>query len=167
MQDEDVFPVTIDTGVALNGREKKFCTLLAQGHPPKYVAKNLGLSLNQVTEWLQKPEIARVLAVLREEADRFLGIEVTRDLLNSMLLEAHATSANSMEKVASIRELGKMNGMYDPTRIVVEGDNRVADKISQLEGLSDEELMRRADMRIALKNAEDAEIVDDGLEQQA
>ncbi len=146
------------TGLFLSTQEKAFCKGVAQGQPPAMVAKAVGLKpVKKWVELMERPDIVETLAVLKYQVDQFMGVEVTRDLLNTMLFEAHATADCSTAKIASIRELGKMNGMYEPERINIESG--VATKIEHLEGLSDEELIKRASLRITLKNdpVEDAE----------
>ena len=120
------------------------------------VAKSIGLKPRD--KWmalLERPDVVETLAILKGQVDQFMNIEVTKDVLNSMLFEAHATADCSNAKIAAVRELGKMNGLYDPIKI--ESTSKVATKIEHLESLTDEELIKRAALRIDLKNAEDAE----------
>jgi len=142
-------------GLFLTTQEKAFCKGVAQGLPPATVAKSIGLTPVKLwIEWMERQDIVETLAILKNQVDQFMGVEVTRDLLNSMLFEAHATADCSNAKIASIREIGKMNGLYEPDKLQI--DKTTVTKIEHLEALSDEELLRRANINVALKNSEDA-----------
>ena len=66
---------------------------------------------------------------------------ITRPLLNSMLMETYDASKNSAERVAAIRELGKMNGLYAPEKQITVSATATLEELGQL---SDEELLRIA-----------------------
>ena len=139
------------SGIFLSSQEQAFCKGVAQGQPPAMVAKAIGLSpIKKWIEWMERDDIVQTLAMLKGQVDKFMGVAVTRDLLNSMLFEAHATADCSTAKIASIRELGKMNGIYEPEKKEV--INSVAAKIEHLETLTDAELLQRANLRDSLAN---------------
>jgi len=144
---------SVDTNVDpsfLTSQERDFCVGVAQGQPPKTVATALGMSGASHVRLLKLDRIQNMLAVLKAQVERYTGIVVTRDLLSEMLFEAHATSGTSTEKIAAVRELGKMHGMYAPEKIEV--SNQVATKIQHLEGLTDDELVQRAGLGLSLRN---------------
>ena len=70
-------------------------------------------------------------------------VEVTKDQLNILLLEAHRKSISSTEEVAAIRELGRLNGLYTEKK---EQDININITTNQqkLETLSDDELLKLA-----------------------
>ena len=139
------------SGVFLSSQEKAFCKGVAQGQPPAMVAKNLGIKpKNKWIELMEREDILEMLGVLKHQVDQFMGITVTKDLLNTMLFEAHATSATAMEKITAIRELGKMNGVYAPE--VKEITLTAVSKVEQLESMTDAELCERAGMTVSLTN---------------
>ena len=145
-------------GTFLTAQEKAFCKGVAQGQPPAMVAKEVGLTPQKLwMEWMERPEICKTLAVLKHQVDQFMGIEVTKDLLNTMLFEAHATSGTAMEKIAAVRELGKMNGLYAPEKKEI--TLQAVSKIEQLESMTDEELVQRASLGVDLKNRREDEVV--------
>lgn len=147
---------TPDKELFLTSQEKMFCKLMAQGQPPEVAAKEVGItSKKQWVELLEKPHIKETLAHLRAHVNQYLGVNITKDLLNGMLLEAHATSATSTEKIAAVRELGKMNGLYAPEKSEI--THQAVTKIEQLETLSDEELVQRANMQLTLRNPSEVE----------
>ena len=69
-------------------------------------------------------------------------VKVTRNQLNVLLLAAHRKSATATEEVAAIRELGKLNGLYEAEKPDV--TINIQQNIQKLEVLSDEELLRLA-----------------------
>lgn len=66
---------------------------------------------------------------------------VTRPLLNQMLMDAYDSSENSAQRVAAVKELGKMNGLYAPEKQININSNASAE---QLASLTDDELYRIA-----------------------
>lgn len=70
-------------------------------------------------------------------------IKVDRNKLTNMLFEAHRHSATATEEIAAIREIGKMNGLYEPEKTVAITANYT--KVEQMESLSDEELLELSD----------------------
>jgi len=142
-----------ESGVFLTSQEKAFCKGVAQGQPPAIVAKTIGLTPQKLwMDWMERKDITHVLALLKHQVDQFMGVEVTRELLNTMLFEAHATSATSMEKIAAVRELGKMNGVYAPEKKEI--TLQAVTKVEQLESMTDAELVERAGFDVTLKNRE-------------
>jgi len=68
--------------------------------------------------------------------------EITKNQLNLLLLEAHKKSATATEEVAAIRELGKINGLYEKTEPDI--TINIQQNVHKLEVLSDAELLRLA-----------------------
>lgn len=123
---------------------------------PELAGKEVGMSKKDAVALLDDPHVQETLAILKHQVTKFMKIEVTNELLNSMLFEAHASAASSTEKIAAVRELGKMNGLYAPEKREI--DITSVKKVQQLETLSDEELVRRANMQLDLRNK--PEIID-------
>lgn len=144
---ESTQPISVDF---LTNQERDFCVGVSQGQDPKKVAVSLGMSVSAHFRLLKLPKIQNMLAVLKAQIERYTGTKVSRDLLTEMLFEAHATSGTSTEKIAAIRELGKMHGMYEAEKIKI--SNTAADKIEHLETLSDADLAERANLRLDLRN---------------
>jgi len=71
-----------------------------------------------------------------------LDLEVTRNQLNLLLLEAHKKSATATEEVAAIRELGKINGLYE--KMEPDITINIQQNVHKLEVMSDAELLRLA-----------------------
>ena len=69
-------------------------------------------------------------------------VVITRGQLNLLLLEAHKKSANSTEEVAAIRELGKINGLYEKEAPVI--NINIHQDMKKLEVMSDADLLNLA-----------------------
>ena len=134
----------------LTSQEQTFCKRLAQGMTLEAAAKESGMSKQAAAELLTRDTIQDTLAILKNQVDEYMKIEVTTDLLNAMLFEAHATAATSTEKISAVRELGKMNGLYAPEKREI--DITTSKKMAQLETLTDEELVKRANYQLDLRN---------------
>lgn len=142
--------MTMTANPLLTTQERLFCKRIAQGMSLEVAAKEAGMTKKQAAELLTKDDIQNVLAVLKNQVEEYMRIDVTTDMLNAMLFEAHATAASSTEKIAAVRELGKMNGLYAPEKKEV--DITTSKKISQLETMTDDELVRRANYQLDLRN---------------
>lgn len=130
----------------LTAQERELVTLVAQGIKPSTAASRVGMSPSTALEKLRQPHIATVMAHLRENQMQTLGFEVNRDWLTLKLLEAHAKSGSATEEIAALREIGKVHGLYAPEAAVVRHEH--VHDIKQLEHLSDEELVRKAQLRV-------------------
>lgn len=140
----------------LNPQEHQFVTGLLQGMPLLHAAREAGIPRKEVPEVQARPHVVQVLSYLREQAS-VEHVEITRDMLNVMLLQAHSRSANTTEEVMTIRELGKMNGLYAPERREVVETRHYT--YEQMQNLSTDELMAIAgdDNDLDPDYAEDAE----------
>lgn len=126
----------------LDPQEARLITCLMQDLPLVPAAREAGIPRKQAQEVIMRPHVAQTLAYLRDQYLTETPV-VTRDLLNTMLFEAHAKSATATEEVMSIRELGKMNGMYAPER--VERTDRRHVTYEQVQSMSTQQLMELAD----------------------
>jgi acetyl-CoA acetyltransferase len=103
---------------------------------------------------LQDPDVQYVITLLRQAVNHAAKFEVTRENLTLMLLESHRKAATATEEIAAVREIGKLNGLYEQKITVT---NEHVTKIEQLEGLSTEELLRRSQLQLDSLAAEDAD----------
>lgn len=64
---------------------------------------------------------------------------ITRSQLTALLLESHRKSANAAEEVLCLKEIGKINGLYESSkpRVTI----NLQQNAKQLETMSDQELM--------------------------
>lgn len=129
-------------------------------------ARAAGLAPRHATEFEATSEYLALRAYLAEIKFGMKQIEVAidRNMLNVMLLDAHSKAANSMEEIAAIRELGKMNDLYLDARhrsgvevnisngAVVNGSVSVR----QLEKMTDAELIQLSEEDYSLEPADSA-----------
>lgn len=99
----------------LDPQEARFVEEMLRGAPLLVAAKNAGIKRDAANEVAARPHVAETLAYLRDQYARS-QLVVNRDMLNLMLMEAHAKSATATEEVMAIRELGRMNGCYEPEK---------------------------------------------------
>lgn len=126
----------------LTQQEVIFVRSLLRGLPLQMAAKQSGVPESQMHTFVSQPHVASVLSHMRETMFT-THVEVNRDMLNLMLFEAHAKSANSTEEIMAIRELAKINGLNAPTQteVKVTRETRTSE---QLRRMSSEELARLA-----------------------
>jgi hypothetical protein len=140
----------------LTRQQEKFLLYYFRGASQSAAARVVGVPLSRAKEWLASENFRVFLEYMEER--RLHEIEVSRGMLTNMLFEAHDTAATATEKIAAIKELGKMHDVYpkadtQPTVII----NQVTDQtLKQLDRMSDAELAKLAgDVLI------EGEIVDD------
>lgn len=126
----------------LTQQEVVFVQSLLRGLPIQMAARQAGVPETEMQSFAKQPHVAAVLAYMRETTFN-THIEVTRDMLNLMLFEAHAKSANATEEIMAVRELAKMNGLNAPTQteVKVTHETRTAE---QMRRMSSQELARIA-----------------------
>lgn len=126
----------------LTQQEVIFVQSLMRGLPLHMAAQQAGVPEHEMQSFAKQPHVASVIAYLRETTFN-THIEVTRDMLNLMLFEAHAKSSTATEEIMAIRELAKMNGLNAPTQteVKVTHETRTAE---QMRRMSSAELARIA-----------------------
>lgn len=103
----------------LTSQEEQFVIYKARGLSTLVAGRSAGYTPEQAEELLLNPDIALMVEYLLARNNR--QVEITRDMLNVMLLEAHRKSATATEEIMAARELGKLNDLYpDPKRASVE-----------------------------------------------
>ena len=101
---------------------------------------------------LRDERIRAALDFLREK--HFQEVHISRDKLNAMLMEAHSHATNTLEEVAAIRELGKMNDLYADAKhrsakVQVNIGSQVTN-VKEISKLSDEQLIAMVGDEIVL-----------------
>lgn len=126
----------------LTQQEVIFVQSLLRGLPIQMAARQAGVPETEMHSFAAQPHVSSVLSYMRETMFT-THIEVNRDMLNLMLFEAHAKSANATEEIMAIRELAKMNGLNAPTQteMKVTHESRTAE---QMRRMSSKDLARIA-----------------------
>lgn len=126
----------------LDPQETKFIEELLRGVPLVPAAKSAGIKNKDAHEVAARPHVAQTLAYLRDQYAREV-VRVDRDMLNMMLLEAHGKAGTATEEIMAIRELGKMNGCYEPEKREVAVNKTMT--YEQVQRLDTDELLRLAE----------------------
>jgi len=116
---------------------------MRQGIPWKQAARAAGMLQATVEEFLQTPRAFQVIGdIAKLHTSRLV---ITKELLTLQLYEERARSATAAEGIAALKEIGKVNGLYDKARVSaeVEGQNAVKSR-KVLERMSDKDLMQEA-----------------------
>lgn len=146
----------------LTNQQARFALLITNGFAKTKAAAQCGLDNTKMNELIEQPEFQVVLNHLinrKEEA-----VEITRDMLNMMLLESHAKAATATEEIMATRELGKMNDLYADNKKTAAQDITVnVVNVKQIQRLSDDDLMRIAGNSIIDMEPIDDESVNTGL----
>jgi len=119
-------------------QQTAFVHSYANLHNVRRACTAAGVSSGTGRKWLKDEAVAGYLDYYESEAH--VEVKLTRKLLTEMLMGAHKRATCSGEEVAAIREMGKMNGLYEPEKVITA--NVRYTQVEQLESLSDEELLR-------------------------
>lgn len=128
-------------------QQEQFMLYHIKGLPPEAAAQAAGYTGSGAGSTLLKDErIQQALGFLRER--HFNDVTITRELLNTMLIEAHSHATNTLEEVAAIKELGKMNDLYADakhrgTNLQINVGSQVKN-VRQLEKLDEQQLLELA-----------------------
>lgn len=69
-----------------------------------------------------------------------IELTVTRSQLTRLMLESHRKAANSVEEIMCLKEIGKVNGLYETKKENI--TINIEQHIQRIEKLSDEELLK-------------------------
>ena len=139
----------VESGVLpeLNSMEQLVLVYVRQGFPQAVAARMAGMTVQQLMEFRADPrfDIALEFTLTRKAT----SLEVTKDMLNYMALEAHGYAKDATEMVKAIDLLAKLNGLYQGAgnkgRII---DGAVEDKTGKtmrhLQQMSDGQLIEQA-----------------------
>ena len=112
---------------------------------------------------LKQDKIRAAIDYLKEK--HFNDVRITRDRLNSMLLDAHSHAANATEEIMAIKELGKMNDLYADAKhkggmqINIGSQVNNVKSVKQIERMDETQLLELAGDEIIL-NPEDYHTVE-------
>lgn len=132
---------------------------LARGMTIHGTANATGKSVYLIKQALDNDTNLQIaLEYLRSAGEREL--QITRDMLNVMLLEAHRKSATATEEINAVRELGKLNDLYPNAKTQLDVVLSEVKNVNQLDKMSDDQLASLAGV-ISLQ-PEEFEVVPDG-----
>lgn len=139
----------VESGVLpeLNSMEQLVLVYVRQGFPQAVAARMAGMTIDQLMQFRADPrfDIALEFTLTRKAT----SLEVTKDMLNYMALEAHGYAKDATEMVKAIDLLAKLNGLYQGAgnkgRILdVPSDDKTGKTMRHLQQMSDGQLIEQA-----------------------
>lgn len=130
----------------LTAQETQFVTYYSRGYTPAAAARAAGYSGAYGRTLAAHPRIAKVIARVKDGQANMIQEAVSVENLTNMLFESHRKSATATEEVTAIREIGRLNGLYDKSK-----ETTVNIKISdarQLEGVPLEKVLEMAQIDV-------------------
>jgi len=143
----------------LTSQEEAYVLNRTRGLNPLAAARAAGYSTPQraVVDLSRMPEVQDALAYFREMSRQTAiaagAIEFTRNDATVLYLEAHAKAATATEEIKAVDSLVKLHGLASPEKVEVQVTSR-----GQLEGMSDEDLLRMTGQTISLAPSEYVEV---------
>lgn len=138
--------LNIESGVLpeLNSSEAMLINFIRQGMPQAVAARMAGMTVSELIAFRADPrfEITLDFAMTRARST----VEITRDMLNYMALEAHSLSSNTIEAIKALDFMAKLNGLYDNGKRVGQVIEGGAGSPSQgrMRQMTDDELVAQA-----------------------
>lgn len=140
----------VESGVLpeLNSMEQLVLVYVRQGFPQAVAARMAGMNVQQLIEFRADPrfDIALEFTLTRKAT----SLEVTKDMLNYMALEAHGYAKDATEMVKAIDLLAKLNGLYQGAGNkgrIIDGnvsDDKTGKTMRHLQQMSDGQLIEQA-----------------------
>lgn len=139
----------VESGVLpeLNSQEQLVLVYVRQGMPQAVAARMAGMSMGQLMEFRADPrfEISLEFTMSRKA----VSLEITKDMLNYMGLEAHGYAKDATEMVKALDFLAKLNGLYPGAKgggVTIPGelDGGGAKSARHLANMSDAKLIEQA-----------------------
>jgi len=160
---QSLYPLAkFDAG--FSAQQEQFLLYYSKGMSPAAAATAAGYKNPETgTQLLRDERIQIALRLLREKVHQ--EIRISRDMLNGMLLDSHSRAATVTEEIMAVRELGKMNGLYESdkhrgtTVNVNVGGNHVHNH-KELERMDDKQLLELAGEDIVLSPSEYRQVDD-------
>lgn len=125
--------------------QKHYVEARLQGLTKAAAARAAGINSTSVTRLERDPKVAAAIRWLLSESTRNVD-ELTKSDVLSGMMDAVNAAATASELVMAWREIGKLLGVYEPERKVLEVHDYSA---SELKALPDEELAKLAGGRMA------------------
>lgn len=139
----------VESGVLpeLNSMEQLVLVYVRQGFPQAVAARMAGMNVQQLIEFRADPrfDIALEFTMTRKA----VSVEITKEMLNYMALEAHGYAKDATEMVKAIDLLAKLNGLYPGAngskgRLIEAEDSKTGKTMRHLQQMSDGQLLEQA-----------------------
>lgn len=133
-------------------RQQQILMMHLRGMVPKAIANGLGVeSTSGITGYLKSDSCQAILDHLR--TNEFNDVRASREYLTSLLFESYHKAGTSMEEIAAIREIGKLNGLYksdDQAKNVTINQIGNIQNIKQLEKMTEAQLIEMVHQPITI-----------------
>ncbi len=150
----------------LSPQQKKFVAARAKGMAPPEAAEAAGYAYAKVAgyEYARKPNIIAAVQKEFKRAERVSDMS-KKKVMDGMLeaIEHAKLMSEPMTQIAGWREVAKMCGYYEPTKVQLDVSVSAKRLFSKFETMSDEELLRLAETEII--EVEDFEVISDGTQE--
>lgn len=127
----------------LTRQEDRYIRAWISGMPPSDAIDYAALP----ADWAPTPAVEAAIHAFRQE--ELKACLITKERLTMMFLESHAKASQVSDEINATKELGKLHGLYESDRQrTTKGavQVNVVQNASQLERLSDAELLSRANI---------------------
>ena len=125
-------------------QQEQLMMFTLRGLPPSAAAKAVGMSAVVGARLLSEPRFQAALDLLRER--EFDDVEIDRNKVTQMFLEAFDMAASSQEMTGAAKELGKLHGLYKSdaqsrTQININTQNNTQNmNVRHIQSMDDDEL---------------------------
>lgn len=148
----------------LTDKQKEFVKFILKGRNPEQAARAAGYSSPNVQgyELIRKPNVQNALRHLYKKHE--MVADISRKKVMDGLLEAIEIAkiqADAQNMVAGWREIGRMCGYYAPEVKKIEVNVTAKRVISQLETLSDEDLLKMVEDNAKIIEGEATHLLED------
>jgi hypothetical protein len=94
-------------------------------------------------------------------------IDISRDQITLLMMESYKKCSSSTEEIMCLREVAKMNGLYEQSATTQINVLNIEQNIKKLETMSDEDLLQLAGHGAKLFEKSPKQIVDDSIDASA
>jgi hypothetical protein len=125
-------------------KQQQIILMYLRGMLPKAIAQSLGdPDHSGIPNYIKSPACQAIIDFLR--TNEFTDVRASREYLTDLLFHSYHKAGTAMEEIAAIREIGKINGLYESdkvakTQININASTNVTN-IRQLESLSEHQLI--------------------------
>ncbi len=147
----------------LSAKQQAFVQARAHGKKPQEAARIAGYSCPQKSGYQHDKQPDIVAAVKKEFRRAEKVSDMNKKRVMDGILEAIDQAklmAEPMTQIAGWREVAKMCGYYEPTKVQLDVSVSAKRLFSKFETMSDEELLRLAETEII--EVDDFEVISDG-----
>lgn len=123
-------------------RQQQIIMMYMRGMTPAAIAKGLGDTTPQsVGSFIRSETCQAIIDHLR--ATEFTDVRASREYLTSLFFESYHKAGTAMEEIAALREIGKLNGLYESDK---QAKNVTINQIGNIQNIKQLEKMTEAQL---------------------